>query len=912
MRLLPLHAVVLALLAPYSPTARAQCPGWSTEFGVAGLTTLGPGNGVLEVAAVATFDDGTGPALYAGGTFMTASSVQTPRIARWNGTSWSSVGGGFTELYGAVRALCVFDDGLGGGPSLYAGGSFTQASGTPANGVARWNGTSWSALGPGISGTVSALTAIDDGSGPALYAGGDFTSAGGASAQNVARWNGTSWSSLGAGLFDPPREIVGHDDGAGTKVYVAHGSYVTRWTGAAWQTIGNLAVTIPNPPVPPFPFPYAITLASYDDGGGAQLYVGGRFDSVNGVSALNLARWDGAAWSSVPNAPIPVPGRWVNALRTLDYGLGPKLYVGGLLLDVYRFDGATWSSLGAMNDVTGFAGHDAATPGGNWLYAVGGFTQLANGAEANRVAVLQNGSWSPVGGGLGFDGPVYAFANVDEGATTALYAGGAFARASGTTAQRIARWNGNGWSPLGTGVNSTVSALAAHASAPGGERELYAGGDFTAAGGLAADHIARWNGSAWSALGTGMPEAVYALCSFDDGTGPALYAGGRFLVAGGTTAWHVARWNGTSWSDVGGGIAGTFVSALAVHDDGGGPALYAAGWFSSAGGTSASNVARWNGTSWSALGAGVGDQATTLCSFDDGGGRALHVGGAFTTAGGAPGAYVARWRNGAWSALGAGLSAFPFALLAHDDGAGGGPALYVTGAFSVNGGAAVERIARWNGSAWTPLGAGLGYNGGRALASVHDGTSAGASLFVGGEFTTAGGQQSSYVARWRSCASGPAEYCFGDGALGAACPCGNTSAVGQRAGCANSTGQGGRIAASGVASVGADTLVLATSEAPSNATVLFLQGAEVENGGLGAPLGDGLLCIGGALVRLGTKPSAGGAAQYPLAGDPSVSVRGGVSAGSVRSYQAYYRNVASFCTPATFNLTNAVRVRWIP
>ena len=115
------------------------------------------------------FDDGSGPALYAGGQFTTAGGVAANRIAKWNGSSWSPLGSGMNDGYGvSVIALTVFDD--GSGPALYAGGYFTTAGGVAANYIAKWNGSSWSALGSGMNGGVVALTAFDDGSGPALYA----------------------------------------------------------------------------------------------------------------------------------------------------------------------------------------------------------------------------------------------------------------------------------------------------------------------------------------------------------------------------------------------------------------------------------------------------------------------------------------------------------------------------------------------------------------------------------------------------------------------------------------------------------------------------------------------------------------------------------------------------------------------
>ena len=78
-----------------------------------------------------------------------------------------------------------------------------------------------------------------------------------------------------------------------------------------------------------------------------------------------------------------------------------------------------------------------------------------------------------------------------------------------------------------------------------------------------------------TALGSGLSSTGLALAVFDEGSGPALYATGIFTTAGGTSAAHIARWNGAAWSALGAGIDSTGYS-LAVFDDGtgGGPALY--------------------------------------------------------------------------------------------------------------------------------------------------------------------------------------------------------------------------------------------------------------------------------------------------------------------------------------------------
>jgi len=153
----------------------------------------------------------------------------------------------------------------------------------------------------------------------------------------------------------------------------------------------------------------------------------------------------------------------------------------------------------------------------------------------------------------------------------------------------------------------------------------------------------------------------------------------------------------------------------------------------------------------------------------------------------------------------------------------------------------------------------------------------------------------------------PATFCFGDGS-GSACPCGNNGAAGN--GCAHSlSASGAHLAGSGSTSLASDTLVLAGSNMP-NSSSLYFQGTTQLNGGLGSTFGDGLRCAGGTVIRLGTKMNVSGASQYPTAGDPSVSVKGLVTAPGSRTYQVWYRNAATFCTASTFNLTNGVSATW--
>jgi hypothetical protein len=84
-------------------------------------------------------------------------------------------------------------------------------------------------------------------------------------------------------------------------------------------------------------------------------------------------------------------------------------------------------------------------------------------------------------------------------------------------------------------VNDRITALA---TLPNGK--LIAAGRFTVAGGVAARSIASWDGSTWSALGSGMnPNAdVRALAVLPNGD---LIAGGFFTSAGGAAANYIAR-----------------------------------------------------------------------------------------------------------------------------------------------------------------------------------------------------------------------------------------------------------------------------------------------------------------------------------------------------------------------------------
>ncbi len=715
-------------------------PAWLPTFG--GM----PGaNG--EVWAMATFDDGSGagPSLIAAGSFDGIGGVAANRIARWDGSTWTALGSG---LNGIVTSLIVFDD--GSGPALYVGGSFTTAGGSAANRIARWDGVSWSTLGAGFDGGVQCLAVFDDGGGPSLYAAGSFGSSGGVFVKSVARWNGSSWLPLGLGCNGPVYALSVFP-GAGGPVLCAGGAFTmaggsvanraASWNGTSWTPLGGgMNGTVR-------------TLTAFDDGSGISLYAGGDFALAEGAPANHLAKWNGSNWFQIGSGANG--NVWSLAVADDGSGTGPALFAGGDFTTagstpasrVAKWSGSAWSPLGdgTNNTVYCLATFDDGRGGGPQA-CVGGVFSFAGGGVAKRIARWDGAVWRTFGSGA--DAAIHALlASNDASGPGRLYAGGSFSVAGGVVINRVGAWDGTAWSPLGSGMNSSVQTMVMFDDGSG--PALYAAGDFTTADGLPANRVAKWTGSTWVAVGSGLNGSVFALATFDDGTGsgPALYAGGSFTQSGGNPVNRVAKWDGTSWSGVGGGVDGT-VYALAIFDDGGGKAMYAGGSFLTAGGGTVNRIAKWNGESWSALGAGLGGSVAALTTFNDGsgGGMALYVGGSFMTAGGASANQVARWNGSTWSPLGSGTNLGVTALTTFDDDSGSGPALYVGGNFTTAGGASINRIARWNGSSWAPLGIGLPLTV-KALLATDLGNGTGRSLYVGGAFDVSPAADS-YIARW--------------------------------------------------------------------------------------------------------------------------------------------------------------------
>jgi hypothetical protein len=283
-------------------------------------------------------------------------------------------------------------------------------------------------------------------------------------------------------------------------------------------------------------------------------------------------------------------------------------------------------------------------------------------------------------------------------------------------------------------VNNSVSAIAIDSL-----NNVYIGGTFTSAGGVNANYIAKWNGTSWSVLGSGMNGQCSAI-AIDSSNN--VYAGGSFTNAGGVNANRIAKWNGTSWSALGSGLAGftgVVCNAIAIDSSNN---VYAGGTFTNAGGISATNIAKWNGSIWSALGSGLGAGGATSCnaiaidSLNN-----VYVGGSFTTSGTTTINRIAKWvptGSGSWSALGSGLLGTCNAIAIDSSNN-----VYAGGSFNIASGINANCIAKWNGSTWSALGSGLAGAGAVFCNAIAIDSSN--NVYAGGQFTIATNPDNSIV-----------------------------------------------------------------------------------------------------------------------------------------------------------------------
>jgi trimeric autotransporter adhesin len=316
---------------------------------------------------------------------------------------------------------------------------------------------------------------------------------------------------------------------------------------------------------------------------------------------------------------------------------------------------STWETTIGNPGIAG--GYAAAVRGwtggpGMRIYIGGSFTNAGGLGSARYLAAWNpaTGAWSPVGGGIsgGFTNAfLTSIVPYNPGGGERLVVGGFFDTAGGVPqTASLAMWNGTSWQAMGT--NWTGSTRGSIWSMAVWNGQLYVGGgvvntDPTTGlgypiGGQRWSGIASWDGQAWQSRNlsmTGYSPYVGGLHVFDDGSGEALYAMGRFDSIDGVPGTRlIAKFNGEAWSAVGGGLNPTStlfgLEGATPFNDGTGNALVVAGYAFVPAGQPVTNVAKWNGASWTSLGGQIGTgRLTSIVAFDDGegGGPALYIGG---------------------------------------------------------------------------------------------------------------------------------------------------------------------------------------------------------------------------------------------------------------------------------------------
>lgn len=170
--------------------------------------------------------------------------IPAASLARWDGTSWTDVGGGVGtgEPYDYQYVLALEPS----GQDLIVGGTFSSAGGEPIEFLARYNGAEWSPLGSGVNGSVWDFVQFDD----ALIVAGEFGTAGGVLCSSIASWDGYEWSPLGSGLNHDAYSlgVFGDDLYVGGSFYMAGGK--PSWRIGRWMGSSSGADDVPAAPAP--------------------------------------------------------------------------------------------------------------------------------------------------------------------------------------------------------------------------------------------------------------------------------------------------------------------------------------------------------------------------------------------------------------------------------------------------------------------------------------------------------------------------------------------------------------------------------------------------------------------------------------------------------------------------------------
>ncbi len=399
-------------------------------------------------------------------------------------------------------------------------------------------------------------------------------------------------------------------------------------------------------------------------------------------------------------------------------GAGPlstRLVVAGSFFDMQglptgglaEHDPATgfWHSLG-----TSVSGQVMCFTVYNGELIVAGTLVSAGGQPVNRIARWNGSSWQPLGSGI--LGTYVRAVTVYNGE---LIAAGLFNTAGGLPVANIARWNGSSWAALGSGVQGNISSIGLWGA------ELIVGGALTSAGGTAVNGVARWNGSSWSAMGAGLLTGVSDFQGFN----------GAFWAAGGN---HISSWNGTSWSSSP-ALGNVTFNDLEVYQG----QLYVCGEGLTGGGGPANGVFMYDGALHQ-VGAAVTGTNTRLQTY----GNELIAMGTFTSIDARPMNRIARWDGTNWGAYNGSTTVVVQAMTRF------GSRTVAAGTFHRAPfiGPVAHNIVGWDGATFSTFGTGMDGPVTALKAFTNPGPFGASELVAGGTFTHAGGVAATSVAHW--------------------------------------------------------------------------------------------------------------------------------------------------------------------
>ena len=549
---------------------------------------------------------------------------------------------------------------------------------------------------PDFDNTVTTTMNWDpDGPGPApemVVFGGTFLNAGNlGNVNHIVGWDGARWVRFGEGL---PREVIALGSYRGELVASYRGTVgqvsargVSRWDGSQWIDMGEgLIEGVP---------------AKLLEFGGALLATPGawaHFEFQDGATYGHMAQWAGEGWREFPDPPNTGPPGTVLDMTVWN----GRLVVAGYLA---AWSGAQYKEVGALEwnapwwvPLGSNAPKSATTLG---QYGDDLFIGSANRSPNNVTGSVQKWdgqAWSIVGGGLGDDEDVTSFELWKGKVLAAGYA-----------------WDGTQWTqlpPVGYGADRWCAM---------GE-ELVVLGNYTRDP-VTFRHAARLDGARWTALGGGPATwsrgGTFVWVNTVHVHDGRVFVGGLFQGVGREPVSAIAEWTATGWRPVG----EKFIAECDITDlfSFNGELIAIGGLIPESTMQSLGSIARFDGAHWRSL----GTQPAYVRN------AAVYRGGLYAYAVVDDTWGLARLDGSSWVKVWEGEAEISDLVSAGED-------LIAYGQFTSIGGVLAKRIARWDGTEWHAIGAGLESQ--VRVAIVHDGT-----LFAAGDGVLGSKKN---VARW--------------------------------------------------------------------------------------------------------------------------------------------------------------------